>query len=516
PDTPPAVAAGNGPARVVVSPDDLYAFVTNTRSTGPAGVSEYQVGSSGQLIPDATATVASGANPVGIAIAPNGEYAYVANNGSSGPGGISQYTIGAGGTLAPDAAPTVDTGPTPKELAISPNGDYLYVTDDNGDEVSQYEIGAGGELTPDPAPTVAAGTHPLGLAIAPDGQYLYVANSGSTGPDGVSQYAIGSSGGLTPDATASVAAGQSPLGVAVSPDGDFLYVTDDGSTGPDGVSQYAIGADGELAPAATPSVSAGATPLAVAVAPDTGPLAQFAVSAAPAGSPTTFTSQATDADEAITGLEWSFGDGANASGPSVTHVFAAPGSYTVTLTATDAAGCGDVPPLFAGDAGPFTGMLSACSPDAAAQASQVVTISAPASTASTTAPAFPELTGAKVKRTLVDATIACDGAASQSCYGTLTLRTTERLRGRSVIAVSAAARTRTRTVTLGSGFYDLAGGASATLPIALDRTGLALLARLQRLPARLSLPVATTAGADQRSSRVVTFRVASAKTRERR
>jgi pectate lyase len=35
---------------------------------------------------------------------------------------------------------------------------------------------------------------------------------------------------------------------------------------------------------------------------------------------------------------WNFGDGANASGPSVSHAYAASGTYTVLLTATDAAG----------------------------------------------------------------------------------------------------------------------------------------------------------------------------------
>jgi hypothetical protein len=38
------------------------------------------------------------------------------------------------------------------------------------------------------------------------------------------------------------------------------------------------------------------------------------------------------------GVTWSFGDGASASGLSVAHAYAAPGVYTVTVTATDALG----------------------------------------------------------------------------------------------------------------------------------------------------------------------------------
>jgi PKD repeat protein len=40
----------------------------------------------------------------------------------------------------------------------------------------------------------------------------------------------------------------------------------------------------------------------------------------------------------IVSYTWSFGDGATASGQSVTHAFAAPGTYTVTLTVVDSAG----------------------------------------------------------------------------------------------------------------------------------------------------------------------------------
>jgi uncharacterized membrane protein len=37
-------------------------------------------------------------------------------------------------------------------------------------------------------------------------------------------------------------------------------------------------------------------------------------------------------------VSWSFGDGASATGTSVTHAYAHPGTYTVSVTATDAAG----------------------------------------------------------------------------------------------------------------------------------------------------------------------------------
>ena len=45
-----------------------------------------------------------------------------------------------------------------------------------------------------------------------------------------------------------------------------------------------------------------------------------------------------DPDGTIAAYAWDFGDGAAASGPEADHVFALPGSYTVTLTVTDNAG----------------------------------------------------------------------------------------------------------------------------------------------------------------------------------
>ncbi len=47
-------------------------------------------------------------------------------------------------------------------------------------------------------------------------------------------------------------------------------------------------------------------------------------------------SGSTDPDDPIIGYHWDFGDGTEAEGMTVSHVYAIPGSYTVTLTVTDA------------------------------------------------------------------------------------------------------------------------------------------------------------------------------------
>ena len=49
----------------------------------------------------------------------------------------------------------------------------------------------------------------------------------------------------------------------------------------------------------------------------------------------------TDTDGTITGFAWDFGDGGQGSGVSLSHAFAAPGTYQVTLTVTDDEGAQD-------------------------------------------------------------------------------------------------------------------------------------------------------------------------------
>ena len=67
------------------------------------------------------------------------------------------------------------------------------------------------------------------------------------------------------------------------------------------------------------------------------------VSAAPSAgvAPLTVTfdgSTSHDPDGAVTEWGWSFGDGTSGTGPTITHVYSAPGSYTASLTVTDGDG----------------------------------------------------------------------------------------------------------------------------------------------------------------------------------
>jgi hypothetical protein len=72
------------------------------------------------------------------------------------------------------------------------------------------------------------------------------------------------------------------------------------------------------------------------VAPDGKPLATIGdIGQTVAGQSLAFTGQAVAAGGALT-FAWDFGDGARASGVSVNHTYAQPGTYTLTLTVSGA------------------------------------------------------------------------------------------------------------------------------------------------------------------------------------
>lgn len=57
------------------------------------------------------------------------------------------------------------------------------------------------------------------------------------------------------------------------------------------------------------------------------------------GTTVEFTAEATDPEDGtVVSFEWTFGDGGEASGPTVTHEYGAAGSYDVTVTVTDDGG----------------------------------------------------------------------------------------------------------------------------------------------------------------------------------
>lgn len=221
PMSPGEVAAGSSPAGVAVGP--AAAYVTNRAgdTVSQYSLSVYEGGDSTcdgpgcalALSPKSPPAVATGDSPFGVAVSPNGRSVYVTNAGSNS---VSQYAADGAGALSPKSPATIATQSIPLGVAISPDGRSLYVANQGSDSVSQYTVDAStGVLTPKSPATVAAGGEPTAVAVSVDGKSVYVTNL----DDGtVSQYVVGGDGALTPMKPATVKVGTEPYAIAVSPD----------------------------------------------------------------------------------------------------------------------------------------------------------------------------------------------------------------------------------------------------------------------------------------------------------
>jgi PKD domain len=175
-------------------------------------------------------------------------------------------------------------------------------------------------------------------------------------------------------------------------DGKNLYVANGGDAVGNGASvlQYDVGAGGLLLPKTPTAVASGKETDSIVVLPDQGPTATFSATGAPAGSPTSFDASASsDPDGTVARYDWTFGDGTATAdgGPTPTHVYAVPGSYTVILRVTDDEGCssGFV----------FTGQTAYCNASPQAITTRQITITKPSPSG---APSGAEIAKANITR----------------------------------------------------------------------------------------------------------------------
>jgi hypothetical protein len=182
--------------------------------------------------------------------------------------------------------------------------------------------------------------------------------------------------------------------------------------------------------------------------PDQGPVASFTVKRAAAGSPVAFDGTAShDVDGSLKQLDWDFGDGAKvANAPAtITHVFA-PGTYRVTLSATDDAGCSNR--LV------FTGQVAFCNGTGAAT-----------KTASVVVPlAFggvvlrKQTVKVKGRRALVK--VACPAGIEGPCAGSLTLQ---------AHSGGSAQKSAKKRHTVGTAKFSIAAGLTQKVKVKISR-----------------------------------------------
>ena len=371
-----------GRISLAVSPDGASLYVADD-SPFDRQIDEFTIGAGGVLTPKSPAFVNAPAltTPDAVAVSPDGTGLFVAARSLGGS--LLRYPIGAGGVLVGTPSAEVATDPlsattAPSAIVITPNGQNVYVTGPeqsagNDSVVSEFSVGAGGSVTPLAPLTVSTGSQAYaeGLALTPDGQHLYlgVKIASSTAPAGVFVFNVGAGGLLTLDPAPPALFGLTLDALTVSPDGSSLYAADVAS----GVYALSTGQGGNLAPK-TPFAAAIGPAYQVAVTPDQAPVAAFSATPGVPGAPTLLNASASTASDGVPATyAWTFGDGATAvtPGPVILHTFAAAGSYPVTLSVTDDAGCstGFV----------FTGETAYCNGGPSAHTTQTVVVAAPSS-----------------------------------------------------------------------------------------------------------------------------------------
>ena len=378
------VATGVHPVGIAVSPDGKNIYVANY-STIAGTVSLYDIAADGSLAPKATNVVSAGKGSYGVAVSPDGTSVYVANSSDDT---VSQFDRAPDGSIAPKSPATVPVAAVagtagPSYIALTPDGKHLYTANYNNSTVGTFDVGAGGTLTEKAGAPAASASGPYLIAVSPDGRSLYAPGNF----DGkLSQYDIGADGALLPKTPASLTAGVSLDGIWLSPDGKNAYVSDAGTfhvganTG-FALTQFDLSGAGLLAPKSPLLVATSDYPAGVMVAPDQGPTASFLGPPAASGAAATFDATASsDPDGSIARYLWDFGDGTPpadaAAKPS--HTYAALGTYTVSLTLFDDAGCSTT--LV------YTGTTAYCNGTAAGTTTRSVTIG-PAGPAPAPAPA---------------------------------------------------------------------------------------------------------------------------------
>ncbi len=177
---------------------------------------------------------------------------------------------------------------------------------------------------------------------------------------------------------------------------------------------------------------------------------------ASAGVPVSFSVAPVDQVDPMPGVSWAFGDASTASGDTVTHTFADPGTYSVSVTATVAPG------------------------DSATQNASIAV--APPTPTPSGVPAFQAAT-------LGSATVAADShgrvhmqiacpAGGAACAGSVTLTLPATASG---LAVAARAQSTPVTVAAGHASFSVVAGTATTVSVALPSAVLHLLARHHRL-----------------------------------
>ncbi|HVA22139.1 MAG TPA: PKD domain-containing protein [Candidatus Micrarchaeia archaeon] len=304
------IPVGSYPVGMALTPDGGTLYVTNAYSNTVTPI-DLTTGTGGAPIP-------VGGEPFGITVSPTGSAAYVADfSGNS----VTRIAIPADTPGPPIAVPA------PVGLATTPDGSTMWIVSYSTGEV--YPLAT---ATNTVGPGIPTGSQPYSDAVSPNGRWLYVANYASNTVTPIQLPSAAAS------ASIAMPAGCNPNTVVFTPDSTSAYITCWGNATvvPITVATGAVGAP----------IAVGANPADLVSNPDQAPVAAVTVTPAPMGQPSEFSAAgSTVAVGTIAQYAWSFGDGSSAVtlGPTTTHVYAAPGLYTATVTETSSGGTSTAP-----------------------------------------------------------------------------------------------------------------------------------------------------------------------------
>jgi PKD repeat protein len=330
-----------------------------------------------------------------LAIAPNGQTLYAGFGNGDGTCGLDAIPIN------PPNTPTTiyncprNEGRDVVDVAVSPNGSQIFAA------VQLFSTSVVVALGAQPWTQPLAGEEPTTLTVGPGANTVYVGMFNLASRGSTIQARRGGDGALLGSTAIPILSNGNQQGgvsgIAVSPDGATMIAAGSTSNATTGAAQTVVVPVSLQLPltaglaTAIPGLST-TGPQNVAITPDQAPVASFSsLPAVQAGHAITFdASPSTVAYGSVNHFGWTFGDGgiATTSGPTVSHTYAAPGSYTVTLTETDSAGT-SVPPAVPGTGfavdGPGQTAYRLAGPSAQARVTvRVTTLPPPTSTPTTT------------------------------------------------------------------------------------------------------------------------------------
>jgi uncharacterized repeat protein (TIGR02543 family) len=200
------IPVGTAPFFIAMSPDRSKAYVPNSAGSGGSTGTVSVIDTADDTV---TATIPVGLAPVAVAFNPLGTTAYVAN-GTASAGGNSVSVID---VATSTVTTTIPLAGVPYGVAVSPDGASVYVSRINGGKISIINALTN---TVGTTFTLPVGTKPEGVTFSPDGRRVYV----PTLANGV----------VVIDATTetvlpSLASGSGSRILAFTPDGTLAYVT---------------------------------------------------------------------------------------------------------------------------------------------------------------------------------------------------------------------------------------------------------------------------------------------------